>query len=74
MKKISYQHILQINKLMKENMEMLEFIPKNSKLNVREEFERYETRLTNLTKILYDPIFFNANVIFDSAINVSPRQ
>lgn len=31
-------------KLMQENIKMLEFIPKNSKWNVREEFERYETR------------------------------
>lgn len=31
-------------KLMQENIKMLEFISRNSKLNVREEFERYETR------------------------------
>lgn len=55
----------------------LEFIPKNLKLNVNEEFEIYyrpKTHKTNPAQVLNDQTSLQANIIFDCAIHINPRQ
>lgn len=48
--------------------------PKILQLNVKDEFETYISQETSSTKILNDQTFFQANVVFDTAIHVNSRQ